>query len=329
MSQVAVLELRVSRLESEAEIVRRLAAFDDRHDRAGLYRFVELLSAEYPVRVLCRVVKVSTSAFYAWRSRGDGPSEADLDEAYLADRIFDVWHRSRRVYGSPRVFASLVKAGVAVSEKRVARLMSELGISGKCGRRKMRTTWRDRSATPAEDLVDREFVADRPDRLWVGDITYIPTGEGWMYVASVLDVYSRLLVGWSIADHMRTDLVADAMTAAAGARGKTSFGGETVFHSDHGCQYTSNDFKALCARLGVVQSMGSVGDSYDNAMAESFWASLKRELVDDAHFSTKDQARREIFEWITWYNGERLHSSMGYVSPREFEEMLYDQLEAA
>ena len=154
--------------------------------------------------------------------------------------------------------------------------------------------------------------------------TYIPTGEGWLFVASVLDVCTRLIVGWSIADHLRTELCTDAMAAAAATRGRRSFAG-TVFHSDHGCQYTSAEFKACCERMGIVQSMGTVGDSYDNAMAESLWSSLKRELVDDAYFATKEEARLAIFEWIAWYNTERLHSSLDYMSPREYEEFWQDQ----
>jgi transposase InsO family protein len=222
------------------------------------------------------------------------------------------------------VTAALLKAGVKVNEKRVARLMAEMGIAGKCGRKKLRTTERDPAATPAGDLVERDFTADGPDELWVGDATYIPTGEGWLFVASVLDVSTRMLVGWSIADHLRTELFTDALASAAATRGKRYFAG-TVFHSDHGCQYTSRDFKNACRRMGLVQSMGTVGDSYDNAMAESLWASLKRELVDDTYFATKQEARLAIFEWIVWYNTERLHSSLDYRSPREYEEFLQGQ----
>ena len=199
-----------------------------------------------------------------------------------------------------------------------------IGCQSQCGRRKLRTTWRDPAAKPAADLVERDFTADEPDELWVGDVTYIPTDEGWLFVASVLDVCTRMVVGWSIADHLRAELCSDALAAAGAGRGKGFFAG-TVFHSDHGCQYTSGDFKACCERMGITQSMGTVGDSYDNAMAESLWSSLKRELVDDAHFPTKEEARLAVFEWITWYNNERLHSSLDYMSPREFEESWHSQ----
>ena len=243
-----------------------------------------------------------------------------MEEAQLANRIFDVWRRSRCRYGAPRVTAALWKQAVVVNEKRVARLMVELGIAGKCGRRKVRTTRRDPAAQPAADLVERDFTADGPDELWLGDITYIPTGEGFLYLASVLDVFSRRLLGWSLADHLRTELSLDALTAAGRTRGRFRFCG-TVFHSDHGCQYTAEEFRRRCRGMGIVQSMGTVGDSYDNAMAESLWASLKRELVDDAFFATKQEARVAVFEWIIWYNNERLHSSIGYASPVEFEEL--------
>ena len=235
-----------------------------------------------------------------------------------------LWRRSRGRYGVPRVTAGLRKKGVEVNEKRVARLMGELGIAGRCGRRKVRTTWRDKRQQAAVDLVLRHFTAPGPDQTWVGDITYIPTGEGWLFVASVLDVHSRMMVGWSIADHLRTELCADALEAAVAARGRLRMSG-TVFHTDHGCQYTSDDFQALCRQLGIRQSMGTVGDSYDNAMAESLWASLKRELVDDAYFATKEEARLAIFEWINWYNSVRLHSSLDYQSPWEYEQAWQEQ----
>ncbi len=319
-SEVIALRCRVERLEAEGTILRRLGALPEGGPkRERLYRFVEAESASLAVATLCEVVGVSRSAFYKWRAKGPGPDDATWDEAVLADRIFEAWTASRGRYGSPRVTAALWRKGVRVSEKRVARLMSELGIVGRCGRRKLRTTWRDRAAAVSPDLVERDFTAASPDERWVGDVTYIPTGEGWLFVASVLDVFSRRLVGWSIAEHLRTELCTDAMEAALATRGKRIAAG-TVFHSDHGCQYTSDEFRRFCQRTNITQSMGTVGDSYDNAMAESLWASLKRELVDDANFSTKKEARQAIFEWIAWYNTERLHSSLGYVPPREFDE---------
>ena len=261
--------------------------------RERIYRFISSETATFSVRMLCKVAKVSTSAYYAWASRPDGCSDALIEEAALSNEIFDIWRGSRGRYGAPRVTAALARANRLVNEKRVARLMAELGVAGKSGRHKMRTTVRDPAATPALDMVERDFTADAPDELFVGDITYIPTDEGWMYVASVLDVCTRLILGWSIADHMRTELCTDALEAAEATRGKRTFKG-TVFHSDHGCQYTSAEFKNYCKNIDIIQSMGTVGASYDNAMAESLWSSLKRELVDDASFSTKEEARIAI-----------------------------------
>ncbi|MGH2733761.1 MAG: IS3 family transposase [Actinomycetota bacterium] len=174
---------------------------------------------------------------------------------------------------------------------------------------------------PAPDLVKRRFEATEVDRLYVGDITYIPTDEGFCYLAGAQDACSRRIMGWSIAEHLRAELCADALRAAALARGEDAVAG-VIFHSDHGCQYTSLEYRALCEEFGITQSMGSVGDSYDNAMAESTWASLKRELVYEMHFSTIEEARVFVFEWLVWYNRHRLHSSLGYLSPVEFEGQL-------
>ncbi|MDA8316770.1 MAG: IS3 family transposase [Actinomycetota bacterium] len=321
-TEVVTLRRRVGHLEDEAEIARRLAAFSDQGPggRQRLYRFIAAEQENFPIAALCRVCRVARSSFYAWvKKEAEGPSDAVVTEAHLANRIYDIWARSRRRYGAPRVTAALWKQGEPVPEKRVARLMAELGIAGICGRRKVKTTRRDPDAIPAGDLVERDFSATTPDELWLTDITYLPTDEGWLYLCSILDACSRRLIGWSIADHMRTELCTDALEAAVLLRGRSDFTG-TVLHSDHGCQYTSGDFGRLCRRMHIVQSMGTVGTSYDNAMAESVWSSLKRELVYETHFSTKAEARRLVFEWIIWYNSERLHSSIGYLSPMEFEE---------
>jgi transposase InsO family protein len=284
-----------------------------------LFRFITIQKADFDVVTLCRVCGVSRSAYYAWAKREVGPGERLVDEAHLAHDIYDIWVHSRRRYGVPRITAALRREGRRVNPKKVARLMAELGISGIHGRRKVKTTRRDPSATPAPDLVEREFTAEATDELWVGDVTYIPTDEGWCYVASVLDAYSRRLIGWQMADHLRTELCLDALRAAGAARRRARFAG-TVLHTDHGCQYTSQEFRRACRSMGIVQSMGTVGDSYDNAMAESFWASLKRELVEHTHYSTKKGARTAVFEWFMWYNYHRLHSALGYVPPVEFEQ---------
>lgn len=287
-----------------------------------VFAFIDGQKTEFDLKTLCAACNVSRSAFYEWSaSVAAGADDALWDEAILANRIYDAWSRARGRYGVPRVTAALWRGGVRVNHKRVERIMGELGLEGRSGRRKVRTTVRDPKAAPAADLVERNFSRDELDQLWLGDITYIPTGEGWLYVASVLDAASRRLIGWSIADHLRTELCVDALRAAAETRGRARFDG-AVFHSDHGAQYTSDDYRLVCADLRITQSMGTVGDSYDNAMAESFWASLKRELIDDAHYSTKEEARVAVFEWLVWYNRERLHSSIGYRPPEEYEDQI-------
>ena len=287
-----------------------------------VYRFIDFQRTAFPVKALCRVCEVATSSFYAWvTARAAGPDEATLEEAWAANRIYDIWAESKRRYGVPRVTATLWREGVKINRKRVARLMCLVGIQGVHGRRKMVTTRRDPNAKPAADLVQRVFEAAELNRLYVGDVTYIPTDEGFCYLAGVADVCSRRIVGWSIAEHMRAELCTDALRATALTRGSDGLAG-AIFHSDHGSQYTSHDYRDLCDELGITQSMGSVGDSYDNAMAESIWASLKRELVYECHFSTIEEARLFVFEWILWYNIRRLHSSLGYLPPVEFEEQL-------
>ena len=285
-----------------------------------IYRFIRIQKADFTVVMLCRVCEVSRSAYASWEDRLlAGPSEAELAEAYLANQIYDIWKESRRRYGVPRVTAELWRRNQHINGKKVARIMGELGIAGICGQRKAtNTTRRDPNAQPAADLVERDFTAEEPDELWVGDMTYIPTLEGWLYLASVLDVFSRRLLGWSIASHMRTELCVEAIQSAAATRRRARFDG-TVFHTDHGCQYTAEEFGRVCTSMGIVQSMGTVGDSYDNALAESFWSSLKREVFEATVFTTKQEARTAIFEWIMWYNSHRLHSSLGYRPPIEFE----------
>ena len=196
-----------------------------------VFAFIDSQKAEFDVKALCRVCAVARSAYYEWAAVG-GADEAMWEDALLANEIFDIWRRSRGRYGAPRVTASLWRRGRCVNHKRVERLMAELGIAGRCGRRKVRTTVRDPKATPAKDLVRRDFGRDLPDLLWIGDVTYVPTDEGWLFVASVLDACSRRLIGWSIADHMRTELCADALQAAVATRGRARLDG-VVFHSDY------------------------------------------------------------------------------------------------
>ena len=288
-----------------------------------LYAFVDAQKTDFKIMVLCRVIGVSTSGYYQWTARvAAGPSDAELDDAVVLERIRVVHRKSKGRYGQPRVTAELARKGEAVNHKRVERLMAGAGIVGRGGRKKIRTTVRDPAAALSADLVGRQFAQPALNMLWVGDATYIATGEGWLYLATVIDACSRRLLGWSITDHLRTELCLDALYAAVGTRGGKHNIAGVKFHSDHGCQYTSDAFHDACATFGITQSMGTVGDSYDNAMAESFFASFKREAVDDEYFATRAEARAAIFEWLNWYNTDRLHSSVGYRPPVEYEQHL-------
>jgi putative transposase len=263
---------------------------------------------------MCRVFGVSPSGFYAWNSRE--PSARALEDARLTARIRFYHARSRGAYGAPNILEDLRDEGIRVGKKRVARLMKADALRGVCRRKFVITTTRDADATPAADLVQREFHADAPNRLWVADITYIPTCAGFLFLAVVLDAFSRKIVGWAMAEHLRTELVLAALNMAIAQRRAK----DVVHHSDHGTQYTSIAFGLRCKEAGVRPSMGSVGDAYDNAMCESFFATLECELLDRRRFATKAEARMAIFEFIEgWYNLTPRHSSLGRISPMEFE----------
>jgi putative transposase len=255
------------------------------------FRLIEAQRASFSVPLMCRVLGLSRSGYYDWKDRP--PSKRSRDDATLTERIHEIHHRSWATYGSPRVHAELRAIGICCSRKRVARLMRKAGLKG-ClrGRRKRSTTRQDGSAMPAADLVRRNFAAVAPDRLWVADITYIKTEEGFLYLSFVLDAYSRRLVGWAMAPHLRTELVVEALQMAIWRR-KPQAG--LIHHSDQGVQYTSFFFGKRLKEAGIVPSMGSVGSAYDNAMAESFIATLKTELLygeDDSSWPTRASARR-------------------------------------
>ncbi len=280
-----------------------------------MYRFVDCEKAVFPIVTMCRVLGVSPSGFWAWSKRP--PSERARADAALTGEIRRIHVRSRGTYGVPRVHAELRYDGTRCSRKRVARLMRADGLAGVHRRRAVRTTVRDRDAAPAPDLVNRTFRAAGPDRLWVADITYVPTWAGFLYVAVVVDVFSRLVVGWSMAGHMRTELILDALDMAISRRRP---GDGLVHHSDRGTQYTSLAFGRRAREAGIALSMGSVGDAYDNAMAESFFASLETELLDRTSFRTRADARLAVFDYIeAFYNPIRRHSALAYLSPAEFE----------
>jgi len=268
----------------------------------------------YAVVTMCRVLEVSRSGYYAWRGRG--PSERATEDAELTEQIREYHEESRQTYSAPRIHADLIAAGKCVGRKRVARLMKAAGIRGICRRKACRTTRRGRPSV-APDLVERDFTADGPDRLWVADITYIPTWAGFLYLAVVVDAWSRKVVGWSMRRTLATDLVLGALDMAIATRRPIG----VVHHSDHGSQYTSIAFGQRCSALGIHISMGSVGDCFDNALVESFFASLECELIDRTTFETHSQARLAVFDYIeAFYNPVRRHSSLGYLSPMCYEE---------
>jgi len=260
------------------------------------------------------MLEVSASGYYAWRSRA--PSKRARADTALAAEIEAIHARSRATYGVPRVHAELRAQGTRVGRKRVARLMRRAGLEGASRRKRAWTTKRARDARPAPDLVARDFSAEGPDRLWVADITYIPTWAGFLYLAVVVDAWSRRIVGWAMASHLRTELVLDALNMALWQRRPQ----EVIHHSDQGCQYTSIAFGLRCKEAGVRPSMGSVADCYDNAMCESFFATLECELLDRKRFRTQAEARMAVFDFIEgWYNPHRRHSSLDYASPIEYE----------
>ncbi|PBC69673.1 transposase InsO family protein [Streptomyces sp. TLI_235] len=286
--------------------------------RARRWDFISAHAAEFGVQRLCKVLGVARSGYYAWRAGVRVRADRAAAEAALVAEIRKVHRETRGAYGVPRVHAELRAQGLVVNRKRIARLMREHGIIGRYLRKRCRTTVQDRSAPPAPDLIGRDFTATEPDTRWVGDITYLPVGGSWMFLATVIDLHSRRLVGWSLADHMRTELVADALGAAVATRGGRVDG--VIFHSDRGSQYGSAEFARLCRRHGVQRSTGRVGSSYDNAAAESFFASLKRELMHGVRWTSQHQARLEVFRWISFYNVRRRHSTLGYLSPVQFEQ---------
>ncbi len=281
------------------------------------YTFIAQRCSDLPVVACCRVMGVSTSGFYAWQA--NPVSDRDWADAVLTDTVFDIHAMSRRSYGSPRVHAELVLGqGQRCSRKRVARLMAQASIVGIHRRKGRGCTRRDPEATPPEDLVQRNFNPTEPDRLWVMDVTEHPTAEGKVYLAVVLDAWSRRVVGWSIADHIRSELVVDAVQMAIWRRRPPK--GRTVAHSDHGSQYTSWAFGRRLRAAGLLGSMGAIGDCFDNSAIESFFGTLQIELLDEHRWDTRKQLALAMFDWIeAWYNPSRRHSYCGMLSPIDYE----------
>jgi transposase InsO family protein len=281
------------------------------------YPFIEAeKSQQRNVKRACELLKVSRSAYYA--ARGDEPSGRTRRDAELAAQVKTVHEESKGRYGSPRIHAQLRTQGLQHSRKRVARLMRAQGLQGRAAKRWKKTTIPDPAAAARADRIRRDFTADasRINTRWCGDITYIPTWEGWLYLATVIDIASRRVVGFAQADHLRTELIADALSNAVAARDPEP---GVIFHSDRGCQYTSADYAVLADDCQVTLSVGRTGQCWDNALAESFFSSLKGELIDTRAWPTRAGARRAVVEYIGWYNGTRLHSSLGYQSPANYE----------
>jgi putative transposase len=279
--------------------------------------------AEYPIQMMSRTLGVSRSGFYAWQSRP--PSARQIADEALSKRIAAIHAASKETYGAPRIHAELADEGTQVGRKRVERLMLAKGLRGVSRRKFVVTTERDPRVRPAADLVDRNFYADAPNVLWVADITFVPTWAGFLYLAVVLDAFSRRVIGWAMGTRQRTQLVLDAMNMAVMQRKPT----DVIHHSDQGSQYTSVAFGLRCKEMGVRPSMGSVGDCYDNAMCESFFATLECELLDRRKFKTKAEARVACFEFIEgWYNPSRRHSALGYKSPINYERTATEGLES-
>ena len=285
------------------------------------YRLIAAERASFPISLACRVLRVSRSGFHAWRGRA--PSDRALADAWLTERIREIHANSRATYGSPRVHAELRRQGVHVGRKRVERLMAAADLSGYVKRRKGKTTIRVQGVRVASDLVERDFNPEAPNRLWASDIKEIPTWEGTLYLASVLDCFSRRVVGWSMRDDMKAELVVEALEMAISRRRPAN---ELIHHSDQGSQYVSLVFGQRCRQAGIAQSMGSKGDCYDNAVCEAFHATLEKDLLRRRSFRTRQEARTAVFDYIeVFYNRERLHSTLGYRSPEEYEQDHYER----
>jgi putative transposase len=281
------------------------------------YRIISAERASFPVSVMCEVLGVSRSGYHGWERRA--PSDRALTDAWLTSRIREIHEQARGVYGSRRVQAELrLGQGIEVSRKRVRRLMRQAGISGLVRVKRGRTTIKVPGVRVADDLVERRFRPASPNVLWVADLTYLRTWEGWLYLAAVQDAFSRMIVGWAMAEHMRADLVVEALQMAL-ARRRPEAG--LVHHSDQGSQYVSLAFGQQARDAGIAMSMGSRGDCYDNAVAESFFATIKKELVHRQPWPSRRDLGSAVFEYIeAFYNRQRRHSTLGYLSPEQYEQ---------
>lgn len=284
------------------------------------YRCVAARKAEgFNVNAACDAADVSRSAFYAWLERGEGPTGKQWDEAHLINQIRDIHAASNGTYGEPRITAELAEKGWVLNRKRTARLMRQEQLQGHRPRRRRSLTKADVDAPPIPDLVGRTFKPELLDTVWAGDITYIRTSQGWLYMATVIDLASRRLIGWSMGERHNTQLVVDALKMAVTTRGRRKMD-DTIFHHDRGSEYTSKTFRTTCHTLGITQSSGRTGSCLDNAVAESFFATLKVELIHRLHLPTRAEARQAIFIWIHRYNHRRRHSTIGMIPPATYEQ---------
>lgn len=295
-----------------------------------MYSFIVAEKANFPVAFMCRQFGISDSAFYDWHSKvAAGPSQAELEEKLLVTEMRKIHDESDGTYGEPRMTPALRALGFDDNHKRVERLMQKHEIVGHVPKRKVITTIPAIDKDSVTDLVKRDFKKPTTDIAWCGDISYIRTWEGWLYLATVIDLGSRRVIGYAMADHMRTELIEDAIEMAVKTRGLNKMP-KVPFHTDQGRQYTSADFAKKCTQLGILRSVGRVATCFDNAVAESFFATLKKELVYRRTFRTRAQARAEIFEWIEgWYNTRRLHSTLGYLTPLAWEQRQTHSAQAA
>ncbi|MEW2275987.1 IS3 family transposase [Streptomyces griseofuscus] len=320
-AEIAALRKQVRELEMERDILRRAAKyFGGRDELVSRFEFVADHRDAFGVKRLCTVLNLSRSGFYRWLKTAPARAAKKAADAALTRRIRKIHTESGKTYGAKRITAELREGGAMVNRKRVERLMRQHGIQGRRLKRRHRTTVPDPAVQAVSDLLRRNFTASAPDRAWGGDITYLPIAGGkFLYLATVIDVFSRRLLGWSMADHMRAELVTDALNAAVRTRGGQVDG--VIFHSDHGAQYGSKTFADACHQAGILRSKGAVGTSADNAAAESFFASLKREILPGRRgWPTARAARLAVFRWLGFYNHQRRHSTIGYLAPVIFEQ---------